>query len=480
MAKPTKRIFISDVHLGTDQDWDWYRKSQHEQALLNMIAYARDPANGIKDLVLLGDIFETWLCPIAAAPRTIAEILDANKRVVSALQNCATDPNSPQVFYINGNHDMHVDEAALAGKLDGLHHIPQYQGGLVYAEHGSRFAMFNAPDLLHDPLRGLPLGYFITRMLTKENSYHSLGAMLRYIDDLLETAFTTRGVAECLIEALAEHTESDLDQPIAMPFGRPPTTLRDVQARYAPLFSCWVEKFGFRYVINSIRAEGGGLGWFADRLAKSTAIGSSCSATPTVKLSTPIGGVRAGASMPTRATGVPKRTNMRTLWKSTSAAVILKSRFVGWTAISLRMSSARYSNDDPRRERCAAPGRSAVRRAVGPSGERRLTATHAADAAHRGGSAQAASKPRRRPHAAGISSGASTRRTFPASTASTSLRYLLRRTSDAGPSITLIAGPGADTKTPVTGVDHQRLALIEMFGQKGSSSSSTPPCRPRQ
>ena len=266
MTDRTKRVFISDIHLGTNAPWDWYQRRKHEDRLLNLLGYVAAPQSGIKDLVLLGDVFETWACPIGDVPRPFADILAENHKVVDALANCVR--GIPNVFFVRGNHDMHVTAEHLGEKLAGIKHIAQYNSGLLHAEHGSRFAMFNAIDQLHDPRGGLPLGYYITRILTGNDDYDKPGALIRYIDDLLEAAFTTTRIAESVIEALAEHALIDLDDPIAMPDGRRSTTLRHVQKRYAGLFDRWIEKFGYRYAINAVRAEGGGLGWFADRLCK--------------------------------------------------------------------------------------------------------------------------------------------------------------------------------------------------------------------
>lgn len=98
------------------------------------------------------------------------------------------------MFYVDGNHDMHVGQAdrdAVFGPGVATW-IPQYDAGLLYAEHGSRFVMFNARDELHDPTHGFPLGYFITRILaSSDEEYDQPGSVIRYVDDLLEAAIAT-------------------------------------------------------------------------------------------------------------------------------------------------------------------------------------------------------------------------------------------------------------------------------------------------
>ncbi len=269
MAK-TARVFLSDVHLGTGQPYDWYQPARHRASLLAVLDYALANRSRIKDLVLLGDIFDTWLCPIDRPPHTIAEILDANPEVCDKLRRCVEELDN--VFYINGNHDMCVTEEDLATLGSGarrIRRIPAYQAGMLYAEHGHRFAMFNAADRLHDPTHALPIGYFVTRVLCGHDDYDRPGAIVRSIDDLLESAFTTQTITSSVLEALMELTGRSDEDRVCMPFGRQDWTLGAVKRRYANVFDRWVEKFGHRYAIRSVLGELNALGWFADRLSTS-------------------------------------------------------------------------------------------------------------------------------------------------------------------------------------------------------------------
>lgn len=262
----SKRVFISDIHLGmNEKGWDWYQPAQHEGPLLELLRYVGRPESGVKDLVLNGDLFETWMCPIGTKPPRIADILAKHDAVLDEINVVAE--SGVHVLYAPGNHDMNVKPEDLAGRLPKLEFIKRYNAGLMYAEHGSRFAMFNAPDFMHDPSDGLPLGYFITRILAGHSDYTRPRAVFRYVDDLLEAAFTSKQLAESVIEALAEHAGHSLDAKVEMPGSRRAVSLREVQAKYATLFDRWVEKFGLRYTIRSIAAEAGEIGWFADREA---------------------------------------------------------------------------------------------------------------------------------------------------------------------------------------------------------------------
>ena len=84
MAK-SKRIFLSDIHLSSDkiyndhQDITWFDPNKHKQRLIDFIDnYIIGKKNDIKDVILLGDIFNTWVCPPTIAPPTYQEIFNSN------------------------------------------------------------------------------------------------------------------------------------------------------------------------------------------------------------------------------------------------------------------------------------------------------------------------------------------------------------------------------------------------------------------
>jgi UDP-2,3-diacylglucosamine pyrophosphatase LpxH len=269
MPDQTKRIFVSDVHLGRGESWDWYQPSKHKANLVSGLEHVLANAGTIKDLVLLGDIFDTWMAPVHKDPATMSQIIEANPEVMKLLAECANKLTN--VFYVNGNHDMLTEQRDL-DKITGdgrrIKLINRYHAGMLYAEHGNRYAMFNAPDRLHDPGQGLPLGYYITRILAGDSSYLSPRSLAGYVENLFEAAFTTKQIASSVIDALMQHVGLHPDTEVKMPPPRRNVTLGEVQQRYAPLFDLWVEKFGYLYAINAIRGEMNSLGWAADRLCK--------------------------------------------------------------------------------------------------------------------------------------------------------------------------------------------------------------------
>ena len=268
---PSKRIFISDVHIGMRKKYEWFTEA-HKQNLVDMLKLFAKQGDTVKDLVLLGDFFETWLAPVNILPANIKSILkyEGNKEIINALKACIK--NLTNVFYLKGNHYMHVNENDLVQLTAGgkhIQHISCYNAGLLYAEHGCRFAMFNAEDRIHDPLDGYPLGYFISRIASSSNEkYDSPGSIASYVDDLLEAALTTQTISESVIEALMEVAQLSPETEIKMPKPRRPLKIKEVQKKYATLWDCWVQKFGYQYSLNAIKGEMYSLEWFGDKLCE--------------------------------------------------------------------------------------------------------------------------------------------------------------------------------------------------------------------
>ena len=271
----SKRIFISDIHLGLDTPYDWFKTKRHRKSVEAFLDYAADPGNNVKDVIFLGDLFENWLSPIDTIPPAISDIISYNNWFVTKVQQCLKTVNN--VFYIVGNHDMLVTKADIApfsiklnGKVKHMNLIHKYNSGLLYAEHGSKFGMFNAIDKAHDPAHGIPLGYFISRLVAGRKDYTSPLNLIHYIDDILECTFTTQTIAQSIIEALMESSPEplNLDSVVMMPQGRRDLTLEEVKNKYQNLFDNWVNQHNFRYAINAIGADGGSLNWFAKRICK--------------------------------------------------------------------------------------------------------------------------------------------------------------------------------------------------------------------
>lgn len=176
-ASGTKRIFISDVHLGDAQSfagphpYGWFR--QNVPVLGNFLnAQLDDPET--PEVVILGDLFDDWVIPTNQDPLTsFGKIIQNphNEPVIKALEGLA---KRALLTYLPGNHDMPLstpDAVTVQNFLEqvfsGIRYLPQgvYRQGKLVAEHGNLYAFFNAPDTWTHPPYFLPLGYFLSRLV---------------------------------------------------------------------------------------------------------------------------------------------------------------------------------------------------------------------------------------------------------------------------------------------------------------------------
>jgi len=215
-----KRIIISDIHLGDDaryRDPEPNRRarffpSKHRDRLLNFLDKQIHAAkNNVKDLVLLGDVFDIWVCPFDDIPPTYDSIFASqeNKTILDSLrQIAASDIN---LYYVHGNHDYDLTAAQLQAAIPGIMTIPE-DGYLdaelgLYAEHGHRFTLFNQsyPSVAN----GLPIGYPITRLSEHLGGYvRGFKDLIGYLDDAFDLVTGRDSIFEAIIEGLAERADA--------------------------------------------------------------------------------------------------------------------------------------------------------------------------------------------------------------------------------------------------------------------------------
>jgi hypothetical protein len=184
MADRNKRIFISDIHMGDDKSmsapnpYGWLKRN-----ILVLAQFLEDQlrATDVKEVVILGDLFDTWLIPSNYAPLTSFDKIcsnAANKPIIDGLKALAASP-SIKLAYVPGNHDMSMDADGISAtkqfmekNFPGIRYfcnnavpLGSYNVGTLAAEHGNRYCLFNAPDTWTAPDTFLPLGYFISRLV---------------------------------------------------------------------------------------------------------------------------------------------------------------------------------------------------------------------------------------------------------------------------------------------------------------------------
>lgn len=278
---PNKIVFISDVHIGTREfKGEWF-KDQHVKVLCEFLTTLSRRKDEVKDLVILGDFFENWICPVDQAkkpagisfPPTIRDIIQAraNAPIWIALRMCLR--NLTNVFYVPGNHDMATTQQDLdllrdptSGK--GVRLIPSYLDGVLLAEHGHAYAMFAAPDPVHDPLESLPLAYFVTRILASTDKSHTGPEAIRiYIKKFFEAASAEATVSESIINALRDLAGLKDSSVVRMGGLRPDLTLGEVKQKYPDVWECWTRQ-GMLKALNALRGELGALEGVAETLVE--------------------------------------------------------------------------------------------------------------------------------------------------------------------------------------------------------------------
>jgi len=242
------RIFISDIHLSSQTLYQtkldghpaaWYDPDAHRTRLLGFLEkHVIEKAEFIKDLVILGDLFDNWVCPADQEPPTWEELIDSNSPEIEALQ--AVVKNGINIFYIPGNHDYDVADSRVEDAVGGLRLIEAYSGaGRTHAEHGHAYTLFNSRDFHNDPRCGRPVGYFIARLAaTIPGSARSFEDLLSYVDDVIDALTNPTALIEVIVEALAERAGVD---EIVMP-GGDAITIEEVKRRYGGL--CEQRKVG--------------------------------------------------------------------------------------------------------------------------------------------------------------------------------------------------------------------------------------------
>ncbi len=182
-----KLIFLSDIHMGSNYETNWYQANVHEPYLTTALSYIQENKDIIEEFIILGDLFDQWTYPADYTPPTFKDIVEANpgiyggevkgEKIKGALIDTLTALEG-RVTYLNGNHDMAVTPSDIALLTDGQYSIktldsllykPEAGKGKLICTHGHIFSLFNSPDFKNPPPEwdGLPLGYFMARLASQ-------------------------------------------------------------------------------------------------------------------------------------------------------------------------------------------------------------------------------------------------------------------------------------------------------------------------
>ena len=189
MPERNKTIFISDIHLGDQRSWEAtphpYSWCMDNIGKLGNFLTEKQKDASVKELVILGDFFDTWIIPADFSPLTSFDEICSNPQNKPIIDNLKDQKGWSKIpiSYVLGNHDMAISPADISTTQQYMQknfpHIKclfkkddplgKYERGLLLAEHGNRYGLFNGPDNLTNPASFLPIGYFISRIVgTKE------------------------------------------------------------------------------------------------------------------------------------------------------------------------------------------------------------------------------------------------------------------------------------------------------------------------
>lgn len=212
-------VFISDVHVGprgkdgSDAGWFYGAYEVYFTILLHKISLDKR----VRELVFVGDLFDDWLYPPGERPLTIRDTIGAWKDslFMAPLRSCIERLDA--VWYLPGNHDMHVTQEDLAelaaggknvrivGEKDFSDGHLMSCGTRLAVEHGHEADFFNAPDRHPEAIRALPFGYFVARIFAATET-HVSGATVT-VDKLFRAAYS-RVATATLSEKRGDSRES--------------------------------------------------------------------------------------------------------------------------------------------------------------------------------------------------------------------------------------------------------------------------------
>ena len=283
---PSKRfaVVLSDVHIGNGAPTCWYQASMHEARLTALLRWIVARREQIREVVLLGDLFDVWTYPPQVRPPSMADIIAANPRLLGP-----TGPLSAvvkafpgKVRMLLGNHDLSLTRAdvdtlnrslggnAARGEQVELITAPWYvvtglSGARTVFSHGHLWTMFNAPDPRARQWGSIPIGHFVSRAIAFQLASRrqtavnmpdhgnpsgglDVGAFVRAYQQ-------NSDLGDLLLSYMCRITGMPETQRIVMPSGQL-VSVRDAKPVYRGLRALWAAREG-RDLDGLPRREGG-------------------------------------------------------------------------------------------------------------------------------------------------------------------------------------------------------------------------------
>ncbi len=262
-----KKIFISDIHMGTEESiqsnpaYGWLLKDRADLLAEFLDRLADD--DHLAELVILGDLFDEWVVPYSTSPLPSDKKKYANqfKKIAAAPQNQPiikalnqlADTDGICVTYVPGNHDMLMESDIIKELFPKVHAVIEscgkgvYSSGKIAAEHGSYYCLFNAPDSYDNPGHNLPLGFFVAR--SQAQGYmtgHPITKKI-YLKILLETLnklLHEESFADAVFESIVSQIHSPTDAIVMHGLDNYPSSVQteEVSKIFKDLAGNWKKK----------------------------------------------------------------------------------------------------------------------------------------------------------------------------------------------------------------------------------------------
>src|SRR5262245_45872508 len=275
---PTGRrlaVVLSDVHIGNNSPTCWYQAAVHERPLNEALAWILARRSIVREVVLLGDLFDVWTYPPSVRPPSMREIVAANPALLGPGGPLAAVVRAlpGRVRLLLGNHDGSLTPAdidlvnrSLGGNpargerielvTAPWHVVTGASGARTVFSHGHHWCMFNAPDA-RSRWASIPIGHFVSRAIgyqlsrslrpretaaDRPNSGNPTGVDARVV----MSAWNGRDdLGAFLLDYFCRTTGMPKTERIVMPDGST-TTAQEAARVFAGLFALWVRREGRR------------------------------------------------------------------------------------------------------------------------------------------------------------------------------------------------------------------------------------------
>lgn len=223
----SKRIFISDIHMGPKRTPKTGRckydrlNDTEKDVLVKFLSFLHEKEEKLTELVLVGDVLDNWICPHDEPPPSFKEIFKAHPEILEAIK--ALLDREVSVVFVEGNHDMHLaqkDLNVVFGSYPNLQYTEFYHSNYVYAAHGHSRDTFN--NGASSNFYNLPLGYYISRAIAtktaKDDSFRE--PIVEVIYNSLRAIFTRDTMATAVFDTILKEAGLDKNISFLMPDGK--------------------------------------------------------------------------------------------------------------------------------------------------------------------------------------------------------------------------------------------------------------------